>query len=1083
MHCATSETSDPKNPITNPNQNTLAGTRSNRAGDSPKRYFGALDPSGIPASTLLVKRICSSPVPGQAADHSFSDREQLGGKGMFLMRMEKAGLSVPPFECVTAQVISMLEKHPLDRQLLVRYLPVNVDEPDALTSLTNIREYLNTLPPSEQSKKDDWLAGLAEFIASEDYYQQVKDSEAAQKIRDLRRQLDGCPTSQPIIIRSSGINEDNYGDAQAGKYLSVVQKEDDVLSTCLKVMASAYRPEVCPEGIPQPMALIIQQCIDCKYGGVAMSFRSFQDGTIRVEYTPGQPRGAVAGQSGNTPHRIDISRVEGADSIQYFPGTISSHFVLHKNNKGYSETAIQNADAQTDDGRHKLSDHLVTKLSQAVTELENLLLCPVDVEFAIDHQGNLFLLQVRPVTQLSGGMDFVMPIPEESLAIGESISEGYCTGPIWLANERQADTMPKGAIVVAQQAKDWMLESGFLKRAGGFVFAYAGFNDHVAILMRQLKVTFMRASGQYSALAAQVGEQATLACARFMGKPGAFIVAGNFTEKLASHSSLSSAFSDAPLKEVSLSRDELSPHRCQFRQVASCFHWLTDQNARLLAFFASDGRLGCLANPIKLSMSPARSQRLAEIRNDVNQLIRGAEVMLEGYQAFLRLAGKTDSPLVNSLRVEFPQLSRRFQALKRAIESKLESIISAIQTAEEGRLSPVIFRQWLVDCKELESCLQKLNPKEAEQVQSVHDLIFALHQRFVEALAPVTLGSGQGSISKRKDITYVDCTTPCERPPLLTPSAAAAMEQFNFTATVVSLNDALIVNLRLGNHMSVIELLEHAEGGKGRTLRLKFADTFGKEWDFAVGKLKRVWFMVQLLKEIVLDNNTDGLKTSINAVASEVIIECPRIRSPETLQNAFQKLIIVLRDIKDVDMNLDNKPIFEGDQWDFNLLEQRLDRDIATEADRFAFRRCLFSISYTYLHKVTLCYPLLSKQYQQFIDDVQRLSRCAIKSKDDLQALLMSDERSDNNRRELLQHFLFRNPEAAMPFFDIMYPQLKGQYYVVRPSFSERPAFYVPPGLPVGDHKEKIENAIRTHGLKYASQAIRNDRKFYTHYL
>ncbi|WP_257292474.1 PEP/pyruvate-binding domain-containing protein, partial [Endozoicomonas sp. ONNA1] len=130
------------------------------------------------------------------------------------------------------------------------------------------------MPPSEQTKRDSWLAGLAQFVASDDYYEQVENSEAARQIRGLRHQL---ATSQPVIVRSSGINEDNYGDAQAGKYLSVVQGEDDVLRTCLKVMASAYRPEVCPEGMPQPMALIIQYCVDCRYGGVAMSFQSFQD--------------------------------------------------------------------------------------------------------------------------------------------------------------------------------------------------------------------------------------------------------------------------------------------------------------------------------------------------------------------------------------------------------------------------------------------------------------------------------------------------------------------------------------------------------------------------------------------------------------------------------------------------------------------------------------------------------------------------------------------------------------------------------------------------------------------------------------
>uniref|UniRef100_UPI002148F6D1 PEP/pyruvate-binding domain-containing protein n=1 Tax=Endozoicomonas sp. SESOKO3 TaxID=2828744 RepID=UPI002148F6D1 len=255
-----------------------------------------------------------------------------------------------------------------------------------------------------------------------------------------------------------------------GKYLSEVQGEEDVFRTCLKVMASGYRPEVCSQGIPQPMALIIQQCINCQYGGVVMSFQSFQDDTIRVEYTPGQPRGVLTGQSGNTPHRIDISYKAGADHSQYYRGTISSHFILNKNtdNKGYSETRILDTDTQSDDLSQPPGNDMLDELREMVIKLEDLLLCPVDVEFAIDHQGRLFLLQVRPVTRLSGDMDFAMAIPEDTLALGEAVSEGYCTGPIWLAKKRQADSMPDGAIVLARHVEEWMLEPEFLKRAGGF---------------------------------------------------------------------------------------------------------------------------------------------------------------------------------------------------------------------------------------------------------------------------------------------------------------------------------------------------------------------------------------------------------------------------------------------------------------------------------------------------------------------------------------------------------------------------------------------------------------------------------------
>ncbi|WP_422442317.1 hypothetical protein, partial [Endozoicomonas sp. ALB060] len=116
-------------------------------------------------------------------------------------------------------------------------------------------------------------------------------------------------------------------------------------------------------------------------------------------------------------------------------------------------------------------------------------------------------------------------------------------------------------------------------------------------------------------------------------------------------------------------------------------------------------------------------------------LVQGAEAFLDGYHAFLLLAGKTGAYEVRSLRDEIPTLSNRFEALKQTIRSSLEAIILLL---DDGKNRQITFHQWLTACQQLQSSLQALNPKEAEQVRSVHELIFALHWRFVDALAPIT---------------------------------------------------------------------------------------------------------------------------------------------------------------------------------------------------------------------------------------------------------------------------------------------------------------------------------------------------------
>ena len=115
------------------------------------------------------------------------------------------------------------------------------------------------------------------------------------------------------------------------------------------------------------MALIIQRCIDCRYGGVAMSYQSLKNDTIRVEYTPGQPRGAVAGLYGTRAHCINIQRE--ADHPEFIPGEVSTCFIVQKNGNmagGYTE--IETSNPVTDEQEQRLSDNSVAELRKAVNK-------------------------------------------------------------------------------------------------------------------------------------------------------------------------------------------------------------------------------------------------------------------------------------------------------------------------------------------------------------------------------------------------------------------------------------------------------------------------------------------------------------------------------------------------------------------------------------------------------------------------------------------------------------------------------------------------------------------------------------------
>ena len=1010
---------------------------------------------------LSARRICLTIAPDPDKTSALSLRESIGGKGMFLRRMQETGLPVPPFQCVTIEMVEAIEQEPLYTHCLAPYMPGIDDELAQETSLADIKAHIKALPAANQDQRTHWLAGLAQFIASHDCYELVKGSAAARRIRSLDIPL------PPVIVRSSGINEDNYGDAQAGKYLSEVQGDKDVLRTCLKVMASGYRPDVCT-GL-QPMALIIQHCIDCRYGGVAMSYQSLQDDTIRVEYAPGQPRGAVAGLSDTRAHRIDIGR--GTEQPEFTPGQVSSRFVLRKNGDG-GYTEAKTGSLTTDSEEQRLSDDLVAELRKTMTTLEDLLLCPVDVEFAIDHQGRLFLLQVRPITRLSGGMEFAMPMPSDTVATGEGVSEGYCTGTLWPA--RNPGTMPEGAIIVARHGEPWLLEPECLRRAAGFVFAAGGSNDHVAISLRQAGKPCLLAGEQYPVVTARYGQQATLACARFNGTPQAFIVEGDFSAQLTQHRKASFASEAVKCPEVPASRDDLLLPEGTFDQVDTGFRWLTEQNARLLAFFTPGGRLDCLSSPITLSMTAHRSKIVTAARASIGQLVQGTEALLHGYQAFLQPADNQERQ-IKSLLNELPELISRFGVLKQTITSKLDKITSYLNNNSEPAKFSGSFREWMATCQQLKSCLQALHPGEAHLVQSVHDLIFALHRRFVAALASVTLTSGQGRVTRQGKTTCIDCFPPGEEG-LLTASGKASLERMPIKVTLVNMVDALIVNMRLGNHIATIELLEHAEGGKGRTLRLKFSDKFrDADGSKKPGKLKRMWFLVQLLKTTGVNKDVGDMKVCINPAAGEMIVECSRMASRKTLQDAFEILVALFDDLEDLDCQLGTTPLFAGEQWDFNKLAQCLDNDDSTQADIFAFNQCLFKIAFSNRDKTPSCHRFLGHRYQKFIDHAQRLRNFTGSYQEML--LQMGDEIDQDTRRALLHHFLFFNSDVATYLLEQEY-NLQNTCFVLRHSHSYSLQFHSPPDQPpLSDkHRKKLKRVLLERGFKLASQILRNDK-------
>ncbi|MWV28602.1 PEP/pyruvate-binding domain-containing protein [Aurantiacibacter rhizosphaerae] len=309
------------------------------------------------------------------ADVGIKDRPTVGGKGGSLGELTQAGIDVPAgFVVTVAAFEQFLEK--LEEKEPIRPL-VEALDPDDLGAATKLSEQLRARMMGDEMPAE------------------VKDA-----LKSAHAQL--CEDGQPVAVRSSATTEDAEDASFAGlqdTFLWVLDA-DAMIARTRECWASLYSVESMTyrrkQGIPESrvaMAVVVQRMVNSRCAGV-MFTRSPTTGdksVITIEGAWGLGSSVVSGEV--TPDKWVLGKITGEISQRDIS---DKHARQVPAPEGGGIVEVENEDDKR--SAPCLTDDELLALREVGRKIERHYGKAQDIEWALDQDGKVLLLQSRPET-------------------------------------------------------------------------------------------------------------------------------------------------------------------------------------------------------------------------------------------------------------------------------------------------------------------------------------------------------------------------------------------------------------------------------------------------------------------------------------------------------------------------------------------------------------------------------------------------------------------------------------------------------------------------------------------------------------
>jgi pyruvate, water dikinase len=445
------------------------------SGDKYRLLYDRFDVISSQIRNLLIRKseipLCDYTVPFDLVSADMTDR--LGGKNANLGEVRNHIHMPTPdgFAISTSAFKKFMEHNNFMGMFISKLAGLSAEDLDELNKVT---------------------ANIQKMISAAEIPADIRDA-VEREIEAMSHGMEVSSHPAMFSVRSSALQEDSEFSF-AGQYATflnvpaeqILQRYKDVIASLFTSRALFYFKTKGLSEYDMVMAVGVLRMIDAGAAGVIYSRNPNNAGSddVMVSSVRGLGKSVVDGTM--TPETYMVSRKEELAIINK-EVPIQKTMLVCSPGGSLEEVLLTDASA----GKQSVSDSQIKVLAGYAIAIEKHYGCPQDIEWAIDKNGVIYILQARPLRIVEKEIPRSIPtrVPGHTILIDKGIiaSKGIGFGRVHIVrSDDDLKDFPVGAVLVARHTSPKYV--AVMNKTSAIVTDFGGATGHMASLTREFQI-------------------------------------------------------------------------------------------------------------------------------------------------------------------------------------------------------------------------------------------------------------------------------------------------------------------------------------------------------------------------------------------------------------------------------------------------------------------------------------------------------------------------------------------------------------------------------------------------------------------